>query len=546
MVAAGWFACAPALRGDWVWDDTIEVVENPLLRDGPGLWNIWFNPHGLFDYYPVKSSVQWLQWQLWGTNPFGYHLTSLGLHLAGALLFWRVLRKLGVRWAWLGGLLFAVHPLTVESVAWVSELKNTLALPPLLAAFSCYLDYDARQRTRNLVGAALLFLIAMLCKTSAVMFPVTLLLYAWWKRGRIGLADWKASAPFFAISLVLGLVTVWFQHHRAFGTAAAELDALGGVWSRLAVAGPALFFYFARSVLPVNLAPIYPQWPVAPPTAVQFLPWAGLAVALLWCWRCRGTWGRHALFGCGWFVLHLAPFLGFTTMALHRFTWVSDHLVYVPLLGLVGLAAAAAGTAWGHNGPAPRCWAVGAALALGAGLAWSSHLYAATFRNEETLWTCTVRRNPLAWYAHYNLGQVLFKQRRLHEAILHFRRAAEIRPNFADAQCSLGIALLYADRSAEAIQHLEAALRARPDLAEAHGALANVLAAGGRLDEAQAHYAAAARSKPTDADLQFNWGNALLQAGRSAEAADHLREAVRLNPADAQARAALDEALRRR
>jgi tetratricopeptide (TPR) repeat protein len=543
IVAAGWFAFAPALHGDWVWD-AIEVVENPLLRNAHGLWNIWFNPVGLYDYYPVKSSIQWLEWQLWGNDTFGYHLVNLGLHLASALLLWRVLRKLGVSWAWLGGLLFTVHPLAVESVGWISELKNALALPPLLAAFSCYLDYDVRGRSRDLVAAVLLFFVAMLCKTSAVMFPVTLLLHGWWKRGRIGAATWKASVPFFALSLILGLVTIWFQRHRAFGDAANEIAALGGAWSRLAVAGPALAFYFAKGLLPLNLMPIYPQWSVAPPTAAHFLPWVALALITFWFWRRRATWGRHALFGGGWFLLHLLPTLGFITMAFHRLAWVSDHLAYASLPGLAGLAAAGGGTLVARLTGFKRTLALAGAGAVLAFCAGQSHGYAGIFRSEEAFWTYAAARNPGAWLAHYNLAQVLFKRGLLAEAIGHYRQAVEIRPEFADAQCSLGIALLYEDQRIEAARHLEAALRARPAMVAAHGALANVLAAQGRIEEAAPHYAAAARLKPADADIQFNWGNALLQAGRFSEAADHLREAVRLNPADTQARAALDETLR--
>jgi Flp pilus assembly protein TadD len=546
IVAAGWYVFSPALPGDWLWDDTLEVAENPVLRDAHGLWKIWFDPVGLYDYYPIKSSVQWLQWQLWGNDTFGYHLTSLGLHLVSALLFWQVLRKLGVRWAWLGGLLFTVHPLVVESVAWIAEMKNTLALPPLLAALSCWLDYDARRRSRDLVCAVALFLVAMLCKTSAVMFPLTLLLQAWWKRGRIGAADGKAAAPFFAISLVLGLVTVWFQHHRALAGFAAELASPGGFWSRCAVAGMALAFYFSKSVLPAGLMPIYPRWEVSPPSPAQFLPWVVLGVVVLTFWRHRATCGRHALFGSGWFLLHLVPVLGFITMAFQRLAWVSDHLAYVALPGLIGLAVAGGGTMVDRLAGFKRTLALMGAGVVLALFAYQSHGYARIFRSEETFWTCAVARNPTAWLAHYNLGQKLFKEGRLTEAIRHYQQAAQIRPDFADAQCSLGIALLLADRRGEAITHLEAALRARPDMADAHVALANVLAANGRIEEARPHYAEAARLKPSEADIQFNWGNALLQAGQFGEAADHLREAVRLNPADAQARAALDEALRQR
>ena len=545
IVAVGWFVFFPALHGDWVWDDVLDITGNPLLRDAHGLVKIWTDPTGLYDYYPVKYTVQWLQWHLWHNNTFGYHLTNVGLHLLSAFLVWHLLRKLGVRWAWLGGLLFTIHPLVVESVGWIAELKNTLSLPPLLAAFSCWLSFDGHRRRRDYLGALLLFVVAMLCKTSVVMFPLTLLLYAWWRRGRVGFADLKASAPFFTVSLGLGLVTIWFQHHRALTGVETALPLAGDLWTRLAGAGGILAFYFWKCVLPVGLMPVYPQWPVSAGAPWLWLPWVVLAGLVFWFWRQRATWGRHALFGTGWFLFHLAPFLGFFAISYQRFTWVMDHLAYVPLLGLIGLATAGAGVALDRLGGPARGWALAAIGILCGVLALASHRHAAIFQSDDALWTYTTQHNPGAWLAHYNLANVRMKQGRTADAIRSYEQAVQVRPDFAEAQCSLGVALLSVDRRGEAIPHLEAALRERPTMAEAHTALANVLAANGRLDEALPHYSEAARLKPADANFQFNLGNALLQSGRFQEAAIHLREAVRLDPTDAQARQALAAALRR-
>jgi protein O-mannosyl-transferase len=545
ILAAGWFAFFPALHGDWVWDDVLDVTGNPLLRDADGLRKIWFDPTGLYDYYPVKYTVQWLQWHLWHNDTFGYHLTNVGLHLVSAFLVWHLLRKLGARGAWLGALLFTVHPLVVESVAWIAELKNTLSLPPLLAAFSCWLSFDEHGRRRDYLGALLLFLVAMLCKTSVVMFPVTLLLHASWRRGRTRFADVKASAPFFAVSLVLGLVTIWFQHHRALTGIEADLPLAADCWTRLAGAGGVLAFCFWKCVLPVALMPVYPQWAVAPSVPWLWLPWVVLAALLFWSWRNRATWGRHTLFGLGWFLLNLAPFLGFFAISYQRFTWVMDHLVYMPLLGLIGLAAAGAGAALDRlRLPVRGCALAGIGTLCGA-LTFASHRHAAIFQSDDALWTYTVQHNPGAWLAHYNLGNVRMKQGRTAEAIRAYEQAVQLRPDLAEAQCGLGVALLCVDRRGEAIPHLQAALLVRPAMAEAHTALANAFAANGRLGEALPHYAEAVRLKPADANFQFNLGNALLQSGRFQEAAAHLREAVRLDPTDAQARQALAAALAR-
>ncbi len=303
--------------------------------DPAGLWKIWSDPQCLLDYQPVKASVVWFQWRLWHDDPFGYHLTNVVLHLLGALLVWRLFDKLGLRLAWFGGLLFAVHPVTVESVAWISELKNTLSLPPFLLAMIFYLDYDAQGRRRDYYLALGLFIFAMLVKTTMALFPLVILLYAWWKRGRMGIRDLKTIVPFLFVSLVLGWVTLWFAHRNM---SAGQFFVAGGFLSRAACAGLILSFYFSVSFLPVGLLTIYPKWPVDPPSLVQFLPWVVILALFFWLWKKRHGWGRHALLGLGFFVINLAPFLGFNRAPYMHLTWVTNHILYLPLIGLIGLA----------------------------------------------------------------------------------------------------------------------------------------------------------------------------------------------------------------
>jgi protein O-mannosyl-transferase len=233
FAAVAWIY-SPVFHGGWLWDDDVLITGNLLVHHPVGLWKIWFDPGRLIDYFPLSVSVEWIEWHLWGDNTLGYHLVSIGLHAVNSLLVWNLLSKLGLRLAWLGGLIFALHPVMVESVAWISEIKNTLSLMPFLLAVSAYLRYEEQGRRLDYLLALALFLIAMLCKTSMVMFPVVLLLYAWWKRRRIGWGDLKRSAPFFVVSLVLGLVTIWFLYQHALGP---KPIAVGGPFSRLALAG---------------------------------------------------------------------------------------------------------------------------------------------------------------------------------------------------------------------------------------------------------------------------------------------------------------------
>ena len=561
IILAGVWVYVPALHGDWLWDDNAEVARNPVLREPAGaIGRIWFAPAGQ-DYFPLKTTVQWAEWHLWGDRRFGYHATSLALHLLSALLFWRLLHQLfaleggppGTLGPWLGGLIFAIHPLAVESVAWIAELKNTLSLPPLLLAMICYVAFDAEasgpaRPRRPLLLSLAWFLTAMLCKSSVVMFPVVLLLYGWWRRGRIGRADLRASAPFFAISLGLGLVTLWFQHHRAIG--GADL-ATGGWLSRTAGAGRAILFYLGKFVWPAGLLPTYPRWQLTPPAPAQFLPWMAIAAALGWLWarRERGEgpgWKRTAFFGLGCFGANLAPVLGFVPMAYLRLSWVADHFAYVPMLGLAGLAAAGAGAAAERARSRPELRAPVAALIAGgcALLAFAGHRYAAVFGSEETLWRRTLQGNPDSWTAHDNLGLALHGPGRTAEAIAQFQEALHLTPNDPEVHFNLGLALGEAGRNAEALGQFEAALRLAPDDPRIRFNLGLALDGAGRSAEAIAQFQEAVRLAPDDAAIRFGLGAALGASGRTAEAMAQYQEALRLKPDFAEAHNNLGVALR--
>jgi tetratricopeptide (TPR) repeat protein len=550
-------ACAwifrPALHGGWIWDDLAEVAHNSVLRDPAGLRKIWFAPAGV-DYFPLKTTVQWIEWRLWGGHVEGYHALNIALHALGAILLWRVLARLGVVRAWFGGLLFAVHPLAVMSVAWISELKNTLSLPLMLGSALAYLAYDGADRMpdppssegcsktrrsglRRPVAYALsllLFLAALLAKTSVVMFPFVLLLHAWWRRGRVGRRDLLASASFFAASLGLGLVTLHFQEARAIG---GEDLALGGVLPRTAAAGLAIAHYLYTSLLPVSLLPMYPRWALDPPSAADFLPWAALAALLGFLWSRRSGWGRHALFGLGFFLVMLAPVLGFVPMAYLRISRVADHLAYVPLAGLAGLAAACLGRIRG------RTPALAAGLAVAAVLAVESRSGASLYTSEEALWTRIVERNPGAWIAQNNIGFVLAEKGRLPEAVAHYEESLRHNPRYAEARVNLGNAFVRMGRLPEAIAQLQEAVRLKPGFAQAHADLAVALSRSGRLREAMDENRAALRIDPGSAEAHNNLGSGYAITGRLAEAVAEYGEAIRLKPGYPAARVNLGNAL---
>ena len=548
IAAAGVFAFAPAIRGSWLWDDSSAIGENPVLRDTVGLWKIW-SGHAGQDYFPLTTSVQWVQWHLWQGNVAGYHATNIALHILSALLLWRVLRRLGSGAAWLGGLLFAVHPLAVESVAWMSELKNTLSLPPLLLAALAYLNFE---RARGLSPAGCLsptaptspfnawgwyaaslasFIAAMLCKSSVVMFPIILLLHAWWRRGRVGRRDLAEAAPFFAVSIILGLTTIHFQTARAMAHISLPTEDLA---TRIGAAGPAAVFYLSKAVLPLNLMPIYPDWSPEGPFLWRALAWCGIAAGLGVCWAKRASWGRHALFGFGFFLLNLLPVLGIVPMAYLRISRVSDHFAYLPLLGLIGLVAAAAGR-WRAAARPSLFWTC--AVLATAACAGASRNYSRVFESEETLWTYALQLNPKAWLAHNNLGIVFAQSGRFGEAIAHGEEAVRLKPGFAEARSNLGLTLTEARRLPEAIDQLTEAVHLDPDLAGARLNLGRALLAVGRAQEAVVQLEQVLRLEPASPEARRNlavahnnFGNALARGGSLSEAIAEFQRALQSDP----------------
>jgi tetratricopeptide (TPR) repeat protein len=539
-LVAAWIY-APCLHGTWLWDDGLEIAQNLSLRAPGGWWQPWLHPAGM-DYFPLKSSLQWFEWRFWGANPFGYHLSNLGLHIASSLLVWRLLERLGIRAAFVGGLLFAIHPLAVESVAWISEFKNTVSLPFLLLACLAYVEFDRAGRRAAWVLALLGFLAALACKTSVVMFPFCLLLFCWWRRGRLSARDGLDAAPFFAASCLLGAATVWFQSTRAIGSSGIP-DTLG---ERLSQAGWSIVSYVRQALCPAGLAPVYlPIHGEIPP----WVPWLGIAAVLGLFWRWRAGWGRHALLGWGWFLLNLAPILGLVPMAYMRISPRADHFAYVSLVGYAGIAAACVDGALTAlrrrmaSGSGPRLVVAVAVAAVAVPLAIAARSYAAVYHDEEALWTYAVARSPDAWLARNNLGKVMLEEGRATDAAKQFGEAARIRPDSPEAHANWGNALEATGQDEEARSQYEAALAIDPGFAGGHYDLGLSLLRSGRLDEAAAQFEAALRIDPSYVSARNNLGLALARSGRLEQAIVQFRAALRIDPDLAEAHLNLGNAL---
>jgi len=531
IVAAGFWIYWPALHGDWLSDDGFYVTENPLMQDPARLWKAWFSPGSFIEYYPIEQTVQWVQWQLWGTDTFGYHLTNLVLHLTSALLVWRLLGKLGVRLAWLGALIFTVHPMAVESVAWISELKNTLSLPPFLLAMCAWIDYTQRDRNRDYWLALGLFLIAMLCKITMVSFPIIILIHAWWKHGTIRRKDWIASAPFFAVSLLLGLATIWAgQKYAANFSPDPPLIPIGDVFSRMALIGTTLSFYFFRCFWPVTPLIAYPLWKVDPPVLAQFLPWVISAALFLWLVTSRQKGARPVLLGLGFFILNLMPFLGFQYVSFMRFTWVMDHFLYIPIIGIIALLMA--GLGWLEDRLPKRLHFYGNAFIalIVLLLAFQSHTYAKVWTDEYTLGAYTLQHNPGAWEAHNDMADALLLQGKFPEAIEQSKLAAAIDPDPVESHHNLGLAFLRAGRYEEAVDQLRQTIQLFPQNPETFCSLGTALTQMGKPSDAIDPFQRAIRLRPDHAPAYEGLGGALLQTGHLAEGIAQIQHALQLDP----------------
>ncbi len=544
IIVAGLWVFWPGVHGRWIADDSWYIVQNPLMEDPARIWKAWFMPGSWVEYYPIQETVQYYQWQLWHDDTFGYHLTNILLHVTSALLVWRLLAKFGLRLAWLGGLIFAVHPMMVDSVALINELKTSLSLPPFLLALIAWIDFEQERRPRDYALALGFFIVAMLCKITLAMFPFVILLYAWWKRGAMGWNDLKVSIPFFAVSLVLGLTTIHAAEvYSHSGPVYANDTPMGDFLWRWVLAGENIAFYFSRCFFPVTPLAIYPRWNVDPHAPLAYLPWLVLAAVLCFLWAKRSSWGRHVLLGLGFFLIMLAPFWGLNWISYMNSSWALDHLLYVPILGLLGLVMAGL-EGMGKELP-QSLYPVGIGiLAVMIGwLAWTSHAYAGMFTDEATLAAYNVRFNPNSSAMHNNLGFALANQGRLREAVEQFQAAYQLDPLAANCSENLGDALLGLGRVQESLQQQEITVKLRPGWPQAHISMGNSLMAAKRTKEAIAEYREAVRLEPGAAWMHYNLGLVLRQNNQIAEAIEEYEKALALKPNYAEAQNSLGLAL---
>jgi tetratricopeptide (TPR) repeat protein len=547
-------AYAQAFRAGFVWDDESHLTRNPCVIGPLGLKEIWTSMQAV--YYPLVLTTFWVLHKLVGLNPLPYHFLNVVLHAASAILLWRVLQLLKVRGAWLGAALWALHPVMVQSVAWITELKNTQSCLFYLLSILFFLKWDEAPRITRILGiegkqqtfpshppnlchpwfilSLFSFILATLSKPSVVMLPFVLALCIWWMRGRIRWRDASAIVPFALISALAGAWTIWEQkfHARAVGPDWAQTFS-----ERLIIAGRAIWFYLGKLIWPHPLVFIYPRWDIEPSKLIAYLPLLTAIAGLIALWFVRAKWGRPLFFAAAYYVISLFPVLGFFSVYFFRYSFVSDHFQYLASMGPLAMAGAGIAilvrrfsetplalasdtealqsTAKAAQTPTRFKYAllVGLCGVLCLLLGLLTFRQTSEYQNLLSLYTATLQKNPACWMAHYNLGIVFSEQGKIDQAIDQYQQAIMLRPAYSEAHYNIGRLLVEQGQIDQAISHYEKVVAINPTDAEAHNNLGIALFGIRRVDDAIGHYQKALEILPNYAEASCNLANALVAKG---------------------------------
>lgn len=532
LLAAVFLAYTPVWRAGFIWDDDMHVTANPVIVGPLGLKEIWTTNHARI--CPLALTTFWFEHALWGLAPLPYHLVNVLVHGLGAVVLWRVLRQLQIPGAWFGAALWALHPVQVETVAWITELKNTQSCLFYLLSILFFVKWLRAGKTGGNWPYALTLLfaaMAMASKSSTVILPLVLCLCAWWVEGRWQWRRLIAIAPIFLMSVAAALVSMWTQKLEGAG----ELTEVRSWPERLITAGDVVWFYPGKLAWPHPLIFIYPRWQIDAGAVLSYLPLAAAIIVGIIFWTKRATWGRPCFFALGYFVVALLPVLGLVDHYFLRYSFVGDHFQYLASIG--PLALAGAGLAWlakivltGKQGlQAGLC----AALIVISGLmSWQR---ARVYQGMESLWTDTIAQNPDCWMAYNNLGLFLVGKGNESDAKANFQKSLEINPDNYDAQNNLGNVLMKTGQIDEALPHYQKAVDIYPSFAAALNNLGWCFSQKGRTDEAIVEFQKAVASDPLYTKAYNNLGGIFLDKGRVDDAIALFKQLTEIYPDDPEA-----------
>lgn len=520
------FAYQPAWNGGFIWDDDRYVAQNPLLTAPDGLWRIWFSLDAPSQYFPLTYTMFRIERDLWGLDPTGYHWVNLFLHVANALLVWWLLTRLKIPAAWLAAGIFALHPVQVESVAWITERKNVLMgffFLLTLIAWTQFIDERERRPWRFYRLALIFYVLALSAKSTACTLPAALFLILWLEKKPI---DWRRVwqiAPFAVLGLMMGLIAVWWERYH-MGTR-GPMFVLEPV-ERLIVATRAAWFYLGKLFWPTKLTFIYPQWTITPSNPLSYI---GLIAGIALCaaiYFARRRIGRGPEVAAVFFLATLAPVLGFIMLYTFRYTFVADHYQYLACIGPIALVSGLVIRLSGSLELGERTLGILICVALGI-LTWRQ---STGYHDIETLWRTTIDRNPHSWMAEHNLGGRLLEKGDNEGAVTHFERASQLKPDNPETHYGLADALRRKGDIDRAITEARVSLSLRPNDFDTHFLLGRALVTKGLVDEAITHFSKAIEIRPNHSAAHYNLAIALLEKHEAAGAVEHYEKAIEVQP----------------
>ena len=494
-------AYIPAMKAGFIWDDDMYVTNNPLLTTPGGLYRIWTSGFVKSQYFPLTYTTFWFEYRLWGFNPVGYHIVNVAIHIINSLLLWLVLRRLSVPGAWFASAVFALHPVQVESVAWVTERKNLLMLLFSLLSVLCWLKFVLDNKTGPkaillYVASLLLFALALFGKATACTLPAALLLILWLKRVPLCARRILQVVPFFVMAIGMGLFVMWWEKYH-LGTGQINLGL--NLPARFLIAGRALCFYLSKLFWPVNLTFSYPRWNIDPTAIRQYLWPAASILMIAFAWLLRKRLGRATLTAILFFAITLFPVLGFFSLFTFIYTFVADHYQYAACIGPIALVAAGGALLMRKLPPGIKIVVPLIAGVMLLTLGSLTYRQSGIYTDKLSLWRDTVNKNPDSWLAHAQLFVLLSDQKDITEAKYHLERALQLAPYtqkidsrvYASLYHQMGLILEKQNRLSDAAVNYQKALDAS-DYFEvrmnAHYHLAKILALQGKVEPAREHF----------------------------------------------------------
>jgi tetratricopeptide (TPR) repeat protein len=569
LIALVVVAYSSVINAGFIWDDDKHLTRNACIVGPLGFQDIWTFAHAF--YYPLVLTTFWSLHKFVGLDPWPYHLLNVVLHGLSAVMLWRVLLRLNVRGAWLGAAIWALHPVMVQSVGWVTELKNTQSCLLYLLSILCFLKWEQfaeeksepgkrpkrksqKHRSEWLFSLSLIFFaLAALSKTSVVMLPAVLALCVWWETRQITWRNVVTLIPFAVISAIASAWTIWEQrfHSGATGPEWAQTWA-----ERLIIVGRVPWFYLNKLIWPHPLIFIYPRWEIDPTQVIAWLPLLALLAGLGALWFIRNNSGRAAFFATAYYLVSLFPVLGLFSIYFFRYSFVSDHFQYLASMGPLALAGAGMVTAlkWFEAAPAialaskarrgrpipkrasasmpimqslPLVLVSGVLIGVLGFCTWQQ---SRSYHDIKTLWQTTIEKNPDCWMAHNNLGNELLETNDVDAALAHFEKAFQLKPDLLEAQYSLINGLLRKGDFDAAMTEARNTLSQNPQDAEAYGVLGTVFMTKGFVDEAIAQFSKALEIRPNLGKAHYNLAIALLDKHETGKAIDHYEKALEAEP----------------